>query len=581
LYVKRNLFVVVRGAADKSMIVAHMVERGFVLQSPEDQSRGQEEDLIFARSSSPDQLAAPHEAWDEHIAGLYDLKSHATVAGSVRLSDDRMEITTAPAQWAYTAVIPVNRESAPEGSTVRLTLAMEVDSGTLQVGILNQAETDFITTATLEAGSPRTVELVIPRFDRVGALVVRNASADGFSHGWVRLLETTAEMLTEAAAGAAPSSEEALFLADQIRASAQGLASMVANNAGSPTLIAEIGEAAELLRPLLGRGNLALIRAQPAAIEAVFAGLDVQILRALADHLKILLPLRPMPGWRFDEFLSRPDLATLVRYALWNTLRRLPDRPALALPWHGGTSFATHFDNDLSLAVYVGGAFEPNEFAFLDSLVEPGMNVLDGGANEGAYTLFLARKVGPAGHVIAVEPSSRELERLHANVAANNLNNVAVVALALADRAGEVLLKIAETDHAGQNTIGKFVNEGVISTGTEVVPTATLDELVATHGLAGLDVIKLDVEGAELRVLMGAENILRTARPLVLLEASPAALARQGRSVKDMVALLDRTDYRMLRFDHVTGQPVPLGEGLLSENLLAVHRNRDWGLPME
>ena len=490
-----------------------------------------------------------------------------------------MEVTTAPAQWAYAAVIPVNKAGAPEGSIVRLSLALEVDSGTLQIGILNQAETDFITTATREAGSPRTVELVIPRFDQVGPFVVRNACADGSSHGWCRFLETTAEMPREVESDAAPSTEEVSFLAAQIRASAQALARIVASDPGSSTPIAEIGEVAELLRPLLSRSSLALIHAQPAAIEGVFAGLDVQILRAVADHLKTLLPLRPMPDYYFGEFLSRPDLATLVRYALWNTLRRLPERPALALPWHGGTTFTSRFDNDLSLAMFVGGTFEPNELSLVDSLLRPGMNIVDGGANEGAYTVFFASRVGSTGHVIAVEPSSRELERLRANIAGNNLNNVVVVASALADRAGEASLMIAEASHAGQNTMGEFIHAGVTSAGTEVVPTATLDELVAAHGLAGLDLIKLDVEGAEMRALMGAENVLRTARPLVLLEISPTGLASQGGSVKDLVALLDHADYRLLRFDRATGLPVPLGEEPLSDNLLAVHRDRDWGLP--
>jgi len=115
--------------------------------------------------------------------------------------------------------------------------------------------------------------------------------------------------------------------------------------------------------------------------------------------------LRPIPNWRFDEFQSRSDFATLVRHALWRTLHRLPSAPEVALPWHGLTVFASRFDNDLSLAMFVGGTYEPNEFALLDRVLQPGMNIIDGGANEGAYTLFFASRVGPAGRVIAVEPS--------------------------------------------------------------------------------------------------------------------------------------------------------------------------------
>ncbi len=527
----------------------------------------------------PKRCTSPTEDGDGEVMGLYDIASYATVAGSVRLSDGRMEVTTAPEQWAYTAVIPVDHSKAPEGSTVCLTLKLEVDSGILQVGVLNQTETDFIATVTREAGPPQIMELVVPRSDLMGRLVVRNASADGPSHGWCHLLKAIAEMPTEVASEQVPSIEEISFLVAQFLSSTQALARMAADDAGAPAPITEVREAAEPLRALLSRSGFALIQDQPEAIGAVFAGLDVQILRTLADHLKTLLPLRPIPGWRFDEFLSRPDLATLVRHALWRTLHSLPSAPAVALSWHGNTTFSSRFDNDLSLAMFVGGTFEPNEFAFLDGLVCAGMNVVDAGANEGAYTLFLASKVGPAGRVVAVEPSAREVIRLRANVAANKLDNVIVVAAALAERTGEISLKIAEAAHAGQNTMGEFIYEGVASAGTDLVPAITLDELVAAHGLGDIDVIKLDVEGAELRALMGAANVLRTAKPLVLLELSAAALARQGGSVDDLRVFLDRADYRLLRFDRTTGLPVPLGEGPFSDNLVAVHREHDWGLP--
>ena len=236
---------------------------------------------------------------------------------------------------------------------------------------------------------------MIPYFARAGRLVLRNASADGPSHGWCRLLGATAEMPSQCAS----------FLATQIHASAVALARADANDPTSSGVVAKIEEAAEQLRPLLGRAGLALVHAQATEIETVFSGLNARLLGALADHFKILLPLRHMPNWRFDEFQSRSDLATLVRYALWRTLHRLPSALEVALPWYGPTVFASRFDNDLSLAMFVGGTYEPNEFALLDRVLQPGMNIIDGGANEGAYTLFFASRVGPAGRVIAVEPS--------------------------------------------------------------------------------------------------------------------------------------------------------------------------------
>ena len=569
-----------RGAAAKQTIVAYMAEHGFALEKTEDQSHGQEQNLTFARLSlAPEPMAVARADGDDEINGIYDLRNYATVAGSVHLEGERMEVATAPAQWAYTVQFPVDRSRAPERSTVRLKLKLEVDVGVLQVGILNTAETQFITTATHAAGPVQTVELVVSRADHMGPLVVRNASEDGPSRGWCQLLGARIEMPTELQSEKVHNIEEMSFLTSQIRASAQALARTTADPGSELAPLREVEEAAELLRGLLSWSGLALIRAHTTETGETFAGLDIEILHKLADHLKILLPLRPMPGWRFDEFLARPDLATLVRYSLWKTLHSLPFPPTIALPWHGGTTFTSRFDNDLSMAMFVGGSFEPNEFALLDRLIRPGMNVVDGGANEGVYSLFLACKVGPIGRVIAVEPSAREFMRLSDNVTTNNLNNVSLVASALAERAGEISLRIAEAAHAGQNTVGDFAYEGITSVGTEVVPTTTVDELAAVHGL-NVDVIKLDIEGAELRALMGATNVLRTARPLVLLELSGAALAHQGASVNQLSALFDRADYKLFRFDYATGLPVPLGDGKFSDNILAVHSERDWDLPM-
>jgi FkbM family methyltransferase len=91
-----------RGAADKATIVAYMAERGFVLESTEIQSHGQEENLTFAALAGPFEL----QNAGEKVVGLYDPKKYALVAGTARWSDNRLEVTTLPAQWAYTAVIP-------------------------------------------------------------------------------------------------------------------------------------------------------------------------------------------------------------------------------------------------------------------------------------------------------------------------------------------------------------------------------------------------------------------------------------------------------------------------------------------
>ena len=101
--------------------------------------------------------------------------------------------------------------------------------------------------------------------------------------------------------------------------------------------------------------------------------------------------------------------------------------------------------NDVSWSVFVGGAYEPNEIAFLAATLKPGITLVDVGANEGLFTLIGALRVGDTGHVFAFEPSSREFERLKANIDLNRrLDNVEPLRFALYNHSGPANLSCAE-----------------------------------------------------------------------------------------------------------------------------------------
>jgi len=565
------------GTARSIELTIHRAERMGRLVIRNASNEGSSHGWVCVKPAQVDTSAEPQT--DEAFT-LYDISKYSISAGTVQLIGDRLEITTAPTQWSYAAVIPVDAAELPDSATVTLRLQVEVGAGSLQIGILNHAETEFVAIATIQAGSARTIELTVPRAERMGRLVISNASSEGSSRGWLRLVSAIAETPVEAGEDEPDRTEEASYLSRQLRASAEILASLGTAECRAAEVSTEIAKAAELLRVWLAASGLSLVNAQPNAIGSVLAGMNSPILLGLADHLKTLLPLSPIPGWRFDEFLSRPDLATVLRHALWRTLHQSDCVPKVVLPWHGGTTFACHFDNDLSLAMFVGGTYEPNEFAFLDRVIRPGMAVLDGGANEGAYTLFFAAKVGTAGRVVAIEPSERELARLRSNIRANQIENVEVVAAALAEQGGELWLNVAEPAHAGQNTIGDFIYEGVRAVVNTRVVAVTIAELVARNLSGNIDVIKLDIEGAELRALTGAEAVLKAAKPLLLLEASPEALAKQGGTICALRALLEGAGYRLFCFDKSSGLPMPQVGNSVSETLLAAHRERDWGLQL-
>lgn len=261
-------------------------------------------------------------------------------------------------------------------------------------------------------------------------------------------------------------------------------------------------------------------------------------------------PLAREPGWRFDNSAGDPSPLIRFRRDLWQYYRERSIDTPVTLRWYDGLRVRTFLGNDMSLCLYVGGSFEPNEFVFLDSVLRAGMTFIDGGANDGIYSLFAAKRVGTSGAVIAVEPSSREYQRLSENVRLNSLP-IETVQAALGRAPGNAKLAIAEAGHEGQNTIGDAVSNPKVATQEhEDVVVTTIDELASDRRL---DVLKLDVEGSEIDALLGGTETLRRDRPLILLEAEDERLASQGRTKDDLRAILTELDYELYVFDAESG----------------------------
>ncbi len=287
--------------------------------------------------------------------------------------------------------------------------------------------------------------------------------------------------------------------------------------------------------------------------------------------------LGPRPGWGFaEEYYDQRQWLACRRGALWETARDNNLVVPLSVPWLAGTTVEVTLGNDNSLCLYVCGSFEPNEFAFLDRILKPGMVFVDVGANDGYYSLFAARRVDPDGRVVSVEPSSRERGHLERNLARNGLDNVAIVPSALGASAGVADLHLAHGEHAGHNTLGGFAHDDVVPESHERVSIETLDAVTSRLGLPRVDFIKIDVEGAEANVIAGANTVLTSMRPLLMLEVSDGALRAQGSSEASLLHTLRcELGYEILVFSTTSGLAVRLVDGApLSANVIAVPKER-------
>jgi FkbM family methyltransferase len=166
-------------------------------------------------------------------------------------------------------------------------------------------------------------------------------------------------------------------------------------------------------------------------------------------------------------------------------------------------------------AAFTVGTDEPAVQEELVRVLRPGSVVYDVGANVGFMTLIAARLVGPTGHVYAFEPIPENARAIERNAALNNLENITVLELALSDRAGEAVLRIPQMNQGAHlAAVGAAVGEEDDLT----VQTAALDELRRTREIRPPDLVKLDVEGAELLVLGGMRACLAESKPALVCE---------------------------------------------------------------
>jgi FkbM family methyltransferase len=165
------------------------------------------------------------------------------------------------------------------------------------------------------------------------------------------------------------------------------------------------------------------------------------------------------------------------------------------------------------------------ELAFLERALSPGNTFVDVGANLGIYALVASRIVGPSGRVIAFEPSQQSFFLLKENVALNSFTNVQIYRVAVSDRTGKAFLYHGADP--GENSLGKDPRLG--SEGEEV-ETQSLDNALGQASVERVDLIKMDVEGAEELVVRGANKIVASHKPAIIFEVNQEASARLGLS---------------------------------------------------
>jgi len=233
---------------------------------------------------------------------------------------------------------------------------------------------------------------------------------------------------------------------------------------------------------------------------------------------------------RIGKLLSHPGfraepLSVLTRAATWAACVATGRQPVFTLTPAGERLRVPADMRYTSVATFLLRDWSEPELRQLHLFIRPGDAFVDVGANIGLFTLKAASIVGPKGRVVAVEPGLEASQRLAENLALNERSNIRQVRSALADTIGQATLHHVNMGDDPQAF--SLLSDGSGS-GGENVPVTTLDALAADLGLERIDCIKIDVEGAEERVIRGAQESLRRWHPTVIFEANCPTLTSQG-----------------------------------------------------
>jgi FkbM family methyltransferase len=167
---------------------------------------------------------------------------------------------------------------------------------------------------------------------------------------------------------------------------------------------------------------------------------------------------------------------------------------------------------------WTGHRFERHEVAFILSVLEPSTIFFDVGANVGLFTISAAKKIGGKG-VFAFEPCSSTCGLLKQNLLLNRVADVNVSQLALGESVGEGVLQVNARGKDGLNTLGSATHPESKVVGQEGVRITSVDIFMKDHKVPRVDVMKVDIEGAELMMFRGARDLLERAdAPLILYE---------------------------------------------------------------
>ena len=199
------------------------------------------------------------------------------------------------------------------------------------------------------------------------------------------------------------------------------------------------------------------------------------------------------------------------------------------------------------------GVYEISETKFLNKICFKGMKVIDIGANVGYYSALTSEAVGPNGIVLALEPDPESYNYLLKTIKSSKFKNIRSFRKAASDH-NNILPLFISKDNRGDNRLYKTKQKRQ----SIRVETIRLDELVIENEIDQIDLVKIDVQGYEPKVIRGMENIIKSSTNITLLtEFWPRGIVEAGENPTDFLKMLRNLDFLLYELNK-QGDLMPL-----------------------
>lgn len=196
--------------------------------------------------------------------------------------------------------------------------------------------------------------------------------------------------------------------------------------------------------------------------------------------------------------------------------------------------------------IYLRGFYELRETKIIKEILSSGDIFVDIGANIGWYTVLASKIVGLKGRVFSFEPSTEIFNHLEKNIAINKLENVTTSKTALSNQTGEAYFNIAPKNNEG---IGSLISNVDVDYQQDVVKTIEFDNYFEREKIR---LVKIDVEGAEFKVLQSMKKTLRQKSiDYIMFEVNDSFLERAEISRDELFNLFTKNNYDLYHIKYL------------------------------